>query len=147
MSRFYSKNAPTKWITAKNAERERSRVRSLRMAFQSLQLCLPSVPPDTKLSKLDILILATNYIDLLTRVLNQSSDPNPFDTKPIMEENQSISTQVYRPIKKWPMRSRLYSMIRRDFQNDFIESINSNDTISFNHSVISSNDCNNSNNY
>ncbi|UXI22978.1 still life protein [Sarcoptes scabiei] len=112
MSRFYSKNAPTKWITAKNAERERSRVRSLRMAFQSLQLCLPSVPPDTKLSKLDILILATNYIDLLTRVLNQSSDPNPFDTKPIMEENQSISTQVYRPIKVGVIRISIQNVFK-----------------------------------
>uniref|UniRef100_G3NJJ0 Transcription factor 23 n=2 Tax=Cottioidei TaxID=8100 RepID=G3NJJ0_GASAC len=45
-----------------NAARERSRVRNLRQAFHSLQAALPSVPPDTKLSKLDVLVLATNYI-------------------------------------------------------------------------------------
>jgi hypothetical protein len=57
-------------FTAKNAERERSRVKSLRNAFQCLQSCLPSVPPNTKLSKLDILILATNYISHLTKLLS-----------------------------------------------------------------------------
>jgi len=57
-------------MTAKNAERERSRVKSLRHAFQCLQSCLPSVPPNTKLSKLDILILATNYISHLTKLLS-----------------------------------------------------------------------------
>ena len=61
--------------TAKNAERERSRVRSLRTAFQSLQACLPSVPPDTKLSKLDILILATNYIAQLMATLGDGHQP------------------------------------------------------------------------
>ncbi|XP_033994192.1 transcription factor 23-like isoform X2 [Trematomus bernacchii] len=54
-----------------NAARERSRVRNLRQAFHSLQAALPSVPPDTKLSKLDILVLATNYIAFLTETLDQ----------------------------------------------------------------------------
>uniref|UniRef100_A0A8B9H6I2 Transcription factor 23 n=1 Tax=Astyanax mexicanus TaxID=7994 RepID=A0A8B9H6I2_ASTMX len=54
-----------------NAARERSRVRNLRQAFQSLQAALPSVPPDTKLSKLDVLVLATNYIAHLTETLDQ----------------------------------------------------------------------------
>uniref|UniRef100_A0A671TUF4 Transcription factor 23 n=1 Tax=Sparus aurata TaxID=8175 RepID=A0A671TUF4_SPAAU len=54
-----------------NAARERSRVRNLRQAFHSLQAALPSVPPDTKLSKLDVLVLATNYIAYLTETLDQ----------------------------------------------------------------------------
>lgn len=70
-----SKCQTTSIPTAKNAERERSRVRSLRSAFQSLQACLPSVPPDTKLSKLDILILATNYISQLMATLDTSASP------------------------------------------------------------------------
>lgn len=37
----------------------------------SLQAALPSVPPDTKLSKLDVLVLATNYIAYLTETLDQ----------------------------------------------------------------------------
>lgn len=59
-----SQNSP------ENAARERSRVRNLRQAFQSLQAALPSVPPDTKLSKLDVLVLATNYIAHLTETLD-----------------------------------------------------------------------------
>lgn len=55
-----------------NAARERSRVKNLREAFHNLQAALPSVPPNTKLSKLDILILATNYIAHLTDTLDQS---------------------------------------------------------------------------
>ncbi|CAG5950237.1 unnamed protein product [Menidia menidia] len=54
-----------------NAARERSRVRNLRQAFHSLQAALPSVPPDTKLSKLDVLVLATNYIAYLTEMLDK----------------------------------------------------------------------------
>lgn len=56
---------------AANAARERSRVQTLRSAFLELQRTLPSVPPDTKLSKLDVLILATTYIAHLTRTLQE----------------------------------------------------------------------------
>lgn len=52
-----------------NAARERSRVRTLRQAFLALQAALPAVPPNTKLSKLDVLVLATSYIAYLTRTL------------------------------------------------------------------------------
>lgn len=52
-----------------NAARERSRVRTLRQAFLALQAALPAVPPDTKLCKLDVLVLATSYIAQLTRTL------------------------------------------------------------------------------
>lgn len=77
------------------AAREKIRVRELRQAFNSLQVAprslyvtdrqrgqdsncvcvcpqaaLPSVPPDTKLSKIDVLVLATNYIAHLMEILN-----------------------------------------------------------------------------
>lgn len=54
-----------------NAARERTRVKTLRQAFLALQAALPAVPPDTKLSKLDVLVLATSYIAHLTRTLGQ----------------------------------------------------------------------------
>uniref|UniRef100_A0ACB8G8S2 Uncharacterized protein n=1 Tax=Sphaerodactylus townsendi TaxID=933632 RepID=A0ACB8G8S2_9SAUR len=54
-----------------NAARERSRVRTLHQAFLALQAALPTVPPDTKLSKLDVLLLATSYIAHLSRTLEQ----------------------------------------------------------------------------
>ncbi|GFN94071.1 transcription factor 24 [Plakobranchus ocellatus] len=56
-----------------NAARERSRVRTLREAFLQLQQSLPAVPPNTKLSKLDVLLLATAYICHLTQILQKAN--------------------------------------------------------------------------
>ncbi|XP_051997400.1 transcription factor 23-like [Xyrauchen texanus] len=83
------------------AARERSRVRNLRQAFHSLQAALPSVPPDTKLSKLDVLILATNYIAHLTETLDQGGVLGD-------QSFQQRAEGYLHPIKKWPMRSLLY---------------------------------------
>ena len=57
-----------------NAARERSRVKTLRDAFLELQKSLPSVPPDTKLSKLDVLVLATTYIAHLMKSLDETEE-------------------------------------------------------------------------
>ncbi|XP_012733693.2 transcription factor 23 [Fundulus heteroclitus] len=84
-----------------NAARERSRVRNLRQAFHSLQAALPSVPPDTKLSKLDVLVLATNYIAYLTETLDQ-------DRTAAEHAVPSRPGGYLHPVKKWPMRSLLY---------------------------------------
>ncbi|TSK62676.1 Transcription factor 23 [Bagarius yarrelli] len=84
-----------------NAARERSRVRNLRQAFQSLQAALPSVPPDTKLSKLDVLVLATNYIAHLTETLDQGAAGSDH---PALQRAEGY----LHPVKKWPMRSLLY---------------------------------------
>ncbi|XP_048209561.1 transcription factor 23 isoform X2 [Perognathus longimembris pacificus] len=85
-----------------NAARERSRVRTLRQAFLALQAALPAVPPDTKLSKLDVLVLATSYIAHLTRTLGQEL-PGP-SWPPFLR-----GLRYLHPLKKWPMRSRLYA--------------------------------------
>ncbi|XP_059140202.1 uncharacterized protein LOC131928253 [Physella acuta] len=65
-----------------NAARERSRVKTLRTAFLELQRSLPAVPPNTKLSKLDILVLATAYIYRLTQTLQCRDDPRFPETNP-----------------------------------------------------------------
>ncbi|XP_064625809.1 transcription factor 24-like [Lineus longissimus] len=89
---------------AANAERERSRVKTLRTAFLDLQRTLPSVPADTKLSKLDVLVLATTYIAHLMKTLNDDvSGDDVAGTR--------WAQNVYHPMKKWPMRSRLYQGI------------------------------------
>ncbi|XP_066120812.1 transcription factor 23 [Saccopteryx bilineata] len=85
-----------------NAARERSRVRILRQAFLALQAALPAVPPDTKLSKLDVLVLATSYIAHLTRTLGHEL-PGPA-WPPFL-----CGLCYLHPLKKWPMRSRLYA--------------------------------------
>lgn len=94
-----------------NAARERSRVKTLRDAFLELQRSLPSVPPDTKLSKLDVLVLATTYISHLMKTLDEgdSSVVNSEDSK-ISEKQHRLKTNgLLHPVKKWPMRSRLYA--------------------------------------
>ena len=52
--------------------RERTRMRVLSKAFGKLKLMLPWVPPDTKLSKLDTLRLATSYISHLQKILDDN---------------------------------------------------------------------------
>ena len=53
--------------------RERTRMRVLSKAFGRLKLTLPWVPPDTKLSKLDTLRLATSYISHLKKILSEEN--------------------------------------------------------------------------
>uniref|UniRef100_A0A8C5KUC3 Transcription factor 24 n=1 Tax=Jaculus jaculus TaxID=51337 RepID=A0A8C5KUC3_JACJA len=94
---------PASAPAAANAARERSRVQTLRHAFLELQRTLPSVPPDTKLSKLDVLLLATTYIAHLTRSLQDDAQaPGDPGLGTLRGEG------YLHPVKKWPMRSRLY---------------------------------------
>lgn len=58
-----------------NAAQERSRVRVLHGAFLLLQTALPIVPPSTKLSKLNVLVLAISYIAHLRHTLVQGTPP------------------------------------------------------------------------
>ncbi|XP_060950094.1 transcription factor 24-like [Limanda limanda] len=103
---------------AANAARERSRVQTLRTAFLELQRTLPSVPPDTKLSKLDVLILATTYIAHLTRTLQEEGAEEGESTKQT-EALRSLKGDGYlHPVKKWPMRSRLYVGASGQFLNN-----------------------------
>ncbi|EPQ13094.1 Transcription factor 23 [Myotis brandtii] len=89
-------------VSPENAARERSRVRMLRQAFLALQAALPAVPAGTKLSKLDVLVLATSYIAHLTRTLGHEL-PGPA-WPPFLR-----GLCFLHPLKKWPMRSRLYA--------------------------------------
>ncbi|XP_075937030.1 transcription factor 24 [Anarhichas minor] len=101
---------------AANAARERSRVQTLRSAFLELQRTLPSVPPDTKLSKLDVLILATTYIAHLTRTLQEEGEEGENTKK--TDALHSLKGDGYlHPVKKWPMRSRLYVGASGQFLN------------------------------
>lgn len=58
--------------------RERARMRVLSKAFSKLKTTLPWVPPDTKLSKLDTLRLASSYIAHLRQILANDKYENGY---------------------------------------------------------------------
>jgi len=53
-----------------HASRERVRVEAFNSAFNDLRQLLPTLPPDKKLSKIEILRLAICYIGYLNHVLD-----------------------------------------------------------------------------
>lgn len=62
------RRATAKYRTA-HATRERVRVEAFNVAFAELRKLLPTLPPDKKLSKIEILKLAICYIAYLNHVL------------------------------------------------------------------------------
>jgi len=66
-----SRRATEKYRTA-HASRERIRVEAFNVAFGDLRRLLPTLPPDKKLSKIEILRLAICYISYLNHVLQMS---------------------------------------------------------------------------
>ncbi|XP_074551437.1 helix-loop-helix protein 2-like [Halichoeres trimaculatus] len=63
------RRATAKYRSA-HASRERVRVVAFNVAFTELRNLLPTLPPDKKLSKIEILRLAICYISYLTHVLD-----------------------------------------------------------------------------
>ncbi|MEE6463736.1 hypothetical protein FKM82_006039 [Ascaphus truei] len=72
-----SKECKQSQRNAANA-RERARMRVLSKAFSRLKTSLPWVPPDTKLSKLDTLRLASSYISHLRQLLQEDRYENSY---------------------------------------------------------------------
>ena len=66
------RRASLKYRTA-HATRERMRVEAFNTAFATLRELLPTLPPDKKLSKIEILRLAICYINYLDNVLQEQS--------------------------------------------------------------------------
>jgi nescient helix-loop-helix protein len=65
------RRATQKYRTA-HATRERVRVEAFNYAFADLRKLLPTLPPDKKLSKIEILRLAICYISYLKHVLEMA---------------------------------------------------------------------------
>ncbi|XP_044732845.1 myb-like protein D isoform X2 [Chrysoperla carnea] len=59
-------------------KKERRRTQSINNAYADLRDCIPSVPADTKLSKIKTLRLATSYISYLKAVLDGDKPSNGF---------------------------------------------------------------------
>ncbi|XP_012544165.1 heart- and neural crest derivatives-expressed protein 2 isoform X3 [Bombyx mori] len=76
----YERPAPPSFIrvakrrTTAN-KKERRRTENINTAFSDLRDCIPNVPPDTKLSKIKTLRLATSYISYLLKVLESDGEP------------------------------------------------------------------------
>ncbi|XP_075989830.1 uncharacterized protein LOC142985504 isoform X3 [Anticarsia gemmatalis] len=75
----YDRPAPSFVRVAKRRttanKKERRRTQSINTAFSDLRDCIPNVPPDTKLSKIKTLRLATSYISYLLKVLETDGEP------------------------------------------------------------------------
>ena len=56
-------------------ERERRRMKQLNRAYDDLKNTLPWIPIDSKLTKLEILVYAVNYMDYLMKELAELSEP------------------------------------------------------------------------
>lgn len=70
------RRATQKYRTA-HATRERIRVEAFNVAFAELRKLLPTLPPDKKLSKIEILRLAICYIAYLNHVLDVWPESRP----------------------------------------------------------------------
>lgn len=68
-------------------DRERNRMHTLNEALEKLRLVLPTFPEDTKLTKIETLRFAHNYIFALEQVLETTSGPINLD----LEKLQSIT--------------------------------------------------------
>ena len=67
-------NKMAKGIKTQNNERERGRTQSVNGAFIHLRGLIPTQPVDRKLSKIEILRLATSYIEHLVNQLNSGKN-------------------------------------------------------------------------
>ncbi|KAF2368115.1 Myc-type basic helix-loop-helix (bHLH) domain [Trinorchestia longiramus] len=76
-------------------KKERRRTQSINNAFAELRDCIPNVPPDTKLSKIKTLRLATSYIDYLMALLHSpsaSSASSSSSSSSLSSSSNSITT-------------------------------------------------------
>ncbi|XP_054738983.1 neurogenic differentiation factor 1 [Anastrepha obliqua] len=96
-----SKNGnPPVQRNAANA-RERARMRVLSSAFGRLKTKLPNIPPDTKLSKLDTLRLATMYIKQL-KVLVEGGTTSSDNMEAMQESSGIFNMQGVPQSMTWP---------------------------------------------
>ncbi|NP_001071120.1 class A basic helix-loop-helix protein 15 [Danio rerio] len=76
-------------------ERERQRMHKLNNAFQALREAIPHVKTEKKLSKIETLTLAKNYIKALTTIILGMSNGCLPDAESQMEANASRLLQCY----------------------------------------------------
>jgi len=87
--------------------RERDRTKSLNEAFSKLREIVPTLPSD-KLSKIQTLKLASNYIDFLNKVLDLSDCPSSYEQLPptagcLFREAAGIREELSTAFQVWRM--------------------------------------------
>ncbi|CAF2995268.1 unnamed protein product [Rotaria sp. Silwood2] len=95
-------------------KKERRRTQSINTAFSDLRTAIPNVQPDTKLSKIKTLKLATKYIEFLMDILAKDDPiamPSAFkaeivktrkDHRDLMKFDNSLSSRKIRGRTGWP---------------------------------------------
>ncbi|CAD5216581.1 unnamed protein product [Bursaphelenchus okinawaensis] len=84
---------PKKVIRRKKAnDRERNRMHGLNNAMDVLRERMPLISTQQKLSKIETLRLATNYITLLNIILQQNREPSPLECAKVLSSGLSQTT-------------------------------------------------------
>jgi len=95
-------------------KKERRRTQSINTAFSDLRTAIPNVQPDTKLSKIKTLKLATKYIEFLMDILakdDPTAMPSAFkaeiiktrkDHRDLMKFDNSLSSRKIKGRTGWP---------------------------------------------
>lgn len=94
------RRATAKYRSA-HATRERIRVEAFNVAFAELRKLLPTLPPDKKLSKIEILRLAICYISYLNHVLDVWGGPPAPSPRPQPGEAERFAPS--RPVPSGPV--------------------------------------------
>ena len=87
-----------------HATRERVRVEAFNVAFTELRKLLPTLPPDKKLSKIEILRLAICYISYLNHVLELNSWTRSIQ---VTQQHNGITNHHEHCSEKWNCHLRL----------------------------------------
>ena len=87
--------------TIKRNERERHRVESVNKGFETLRMHVPTAAMVKKMSKVNIINHAMDYIQNLTQLLRESGSENPAWTytcsQPMYQPNRMSHTQTFSP--------------------------------------------------
>ncbi|KAI6189230.1 Helix-loop-helix DNA-binding domain protein [Aphelenchoides besseyi] len=81
-----------RWRRLKANHRERTRMHDLNRAMDTLRQYIPHSVSHQKLSKIETLRLACNYIAILDRVLNTGHSPTPLEYAQWLSEGMSQPT-------------------------------------------------------